>query len=176
MTFLVDNREPHGNGELLHPWEAHWSKDVRVVRGTLETGDIAIAALPDGVCVERKTIPDLYGCIGKERERFERELQRGRYIGRLIVVSEGSTADLLAYAKNRGGLLSEASIIGSLAAFQCRFAPFFFAGSVRIAAKFTERLLRGQVREIERSAKLVHRTETIFKDQAAKLSQRTKQH
>ena len=159
MTFLVDNREPDGKGELLHPWQAHWSKDVRVIRGTLEMGDIAIAALPYGVCVERKTIPDLYGCIGQERERFERELKRGRHIGRLIVVCEGSTADLLDYAVKRGGLLSEASIIGSLAAFQCRFAPFFFAGSVRVAAGFTERLLRGQIKDVERAAKAIAKME-----------------
>jgi hypothetical protein len=57
-------------------------------RGTLETGDIALAVLPDGAVAERKTPSDMVSCIGSERERFERELKRGRYCGRMILATE----------------------------------------------------------------------------------------
>lgn len=71
--MLIDSREP-----WPHPFAAHFSNAVRLERGALETGDLALAALPDAAVVERKTVPDLLGCIGRERERFERELKRGR--------------------------------------------------------------------------------------------------
>ena len=154
MTLLIDSREP-----WPHPWSAFWSADVRVVRGTLETGDLALAALPDGAVIERKTVADLLACLSRERSRFERELQRGRYVGRLMVVCDGSMDELFCEARRRSGGMSDAAIIGTLAAWQRRFCPFFFAGSVRVAAEFCERYLRGQVREIERAARGIAKAE-----------------
>ncbi len=142
-----------------HPWVEHFSEDVKVERGCLETGDFALAALPDAAVIERKAVGDLLACLGRERDRFERELQRGRYVGRLVVVCDGSMADLLCEARRRGGGMSDNSIIGTLAAFQRRYAPFFFAGSVRVAAEFTERLLRGQINDAARTSKAITRAE-----------------
>ncbi len=156
MRILIDSRESIDP----HPWTAYFSEDVKIERGALETGDFALAALPDSAVVERKTAADLYACLGRERERFERELQRGRYVGRLIVVVEANLSDVLTLAHARGGGMSVASILGTLAAWQRRFAPFFFAGTPANAAQFTERLLRGQVKEIERAAKAVKAEET----------------
>ena len=45
-------------------------------RATLATGDYSIRGLEDLVCLERKALDDLTGCITHDRERFERELQR----------------------------------------------------------------------------------------------------
>lgn len=154
MTLLIDTREPSP-----HPWMPYWSADLRLVRGTLDTGDVALAALPDGAVVERKTIPDLLACLGRERERFERELMRGRYAGRLVVVCEGTVADLLSEAHRRGSGISDASVVGTLAAWQRRYCPFFFAGSVAVAAEFTERFLRGQIKDIERPSKALAKIE-----------------
>ncbi len=148
MRLIVDNREPKEHG-----WFSHFSVDVKIEWGTLETGDFALAALPDAAVVERKAVGDLLACLGRERQRFERELQRSRYIGRLVVVCEGSLADLLTEAHRRDGGMNSASILGSLAAWQRRFCPIFFAGNVQIAAEFTERYLRGQIKEADRTAK-----------------------
>ena len=156
MRLLVDNREPKEHG-----WFPYFSEDVKIEWGTLETGDFALAALPDAAVIERKSVGDLLACLGRERERFERELQRSRYVGRLVVVCEGSMANLLCEARRRGGGLSDASILGTLAAWQRRFCPFFFAGSVHVAAEFTERFLRGQIKEAERTAKALKKTEAI---------------
>ena len=144
-----------------HPWVAHFSEDVKIERGTLETGDFALAALPDAAVIERKAVGDLLACLGRERDRFERELKRGLYVGRLVVVCDGSMADLLCEARRRGGGMSDNSIIGTLAAFQRRYAPFFFAGSVRVAAEFTERLLRGQINEAVRLSKAINKAEAV---------------
>ena len=149
MTFTVDTREP-----WPHPWAAHFSAAVQLEKGTLETGDFALAALPDGVVIERKTVSDLLGCIGKGRERFERELQRGRHCGRLVVIVEGALVEVLRETR----AIHPNAIIGTLAAWQRRYAPFCFAGAVKTAAQMAEALLRGQVRDIERAARTISTT------------------
>jgi ERCC4-type nuclease len=107
-----------------------------------------MAALPEGAVVERKTVPDLLGCMGKGRDRFERELKRSRYLGRLLIVVEGTLADVL--AQSRG--IHPSAIIGTLAAWQRRYSPICFAGNVETAAKIAESFLLGQVKEIQREA------------------------
>jgi len=144
MTAIFDTREPEP-----HPWLPYLPEGWRITSDTLETGDIALAALPEGVVIERKTPSDLAGCIGKGRERFERELRRGRYLGRLIVVVEGDLRDVVQAAPG----IKPAAVIGSLAAWTARYAPFVFAGGVKAAADFTFRALAAQVRTIEREAK-----------------------
>jgi ERCC4-type nuclease len=144
MTAIFDTREPEP-----HPWLPYLPEGWRMVRGALGTGDIALAALPEGTVIERKTPSDLAGCIGKGRERFERELRRGRYLGRLIVVVEGDLRDVVQAAPG----MKPAAVIGSLAAWTARYAPFVFAGGVKAAADFTFRALAAQVRTIEREAK-----------------------
>jgi len=147
MTVIFDTREPSP-----HPWErflpAGWAFEI----GTLETGDVALACLPDGVVIERKTPGDLAGCIGASRERFERELKRSRYCGRFIVICEGSLADVC--HASRG--LNENAIAGTVAAWTTRYCPIVFAGTVAAAADFAFRALSAQVRDIERAAKAIN--------------------
>ena len=108
---------------------------------------MVLTAVPDGAIVERKTVSDLLGCIGSGRDRFERELKRSRYCsGRLIVIVEGSLADVLQQTR----AIHPNAIIGTLAAWQRRYAPFCFAGSIELAAKMAESFLRGQLREAGR--------------------------
>jgi ERCC4-type nuclease len=111
MLVTVDTREPEP-----HPWEQYLPDGWRFERGTLETGDLALAALPDGAVVERKTPGDMVSCIGKERTRFERELKRGRYCGRMIVVVEGSLVDVVM----AGQKMHHNAIIGTIAAWTLR--------------------------------------------------------
>ncbi len=49
---------------------------LRSVRGTLSTGDYALSSCPDIARIERKSLPDLIACVGRERERFDREVDR----------------------------------------------------------------------------------------------------
>ena len=154
MKILIDSREP-----TPHPWAPFFSADVRLERAGMETGDLCLSALPDGARCERKQISDLYGCLGRERERFQRELARSRFDGPFVVVIEGSIADLLCEARRRGGGMSDNAIIGTLAAWQRRYCPFFFAGSVRVAAEFAERFLRGQISEAVRTSKALAKAE-----------------
>lgn len=117
-----------------------------MIREGMETGDLCVAGLPHGVIVERKTVPDFLACVGRERDRFERELKRSRYAARLVVIVEGSLPDVL--AAGRG--LSHESIVGTVAAWSVRYCPFLFAGSVNLAAELCWRALAAQVRDIHR--------------------------
>ena len=146
MTLLFDTREPDP-----HPWAAHLPEGWRIEHGALETGDIALARIPEGVVIERKTPSDLAGCIGTNRERFERELRRGRCVGRFLIVVEGTLSDVQRAAR---GIHSN-SISGTLASWAVRFCPIIFAGSTAGAADFAFRALASQVRDIQRAAQSI---------------------
>lgn len=92
--------------------------------------------------VERKTPGDSASCIGAGRDRFERELKRGRYCGRMAVIISGSLADVVVVGRG----LHHNAIIGTLAAWTLRYCPFVFCGSERIAAEFAFRFLFAQAR------------------------------
>jgi len=147
MTVIIDTREP-----CPHPWERFLPDGWTLEIGTLETGDVALARLPDGVVIERKTASDLAGCIGSSRERFERELKRSRYCGRFIVVCEGSLSDICNVSRG----LTQNAVTGTVAAWTTRYCPIVFAGSVAAAADFAFRALRSQIRDIERAAKALN--------------------
>ena len=129
MRIVVDTREQapfHFVGQRY--------EDVAVESGALAVGDYSLAGLTDKVAVERKSLPDLVQCLGRERGRFDRELQRGAALEAFAVVVEGSWADL-ASGSYRGQLNPHAAC-QSVAAFMCRYrVPFLFAGS-RAAAEY----------------------------------------
>ena len=62
--------------------------------GTLTTGDYSVKGLETIIAVERKSLPDLLGCIGQQRERFDREVQRLLAYPCRAVIIECSWADL----------------------------------------------------------------------------------
>jgi ERCC4-type nuclease len=142
VRVLIDEREPRD-----HPWLAYLPQGWQAERARLETGDLCLASLPECAVIERKTPSDLVACMTSARERFERELARSRYLGHFVVVIEGGLQDVLATRRQ----MSEASVIGTLAAWQRRYTGFFFAGSMKIVAEFSFRFLAGQVAEIQRS-------------------------
>ena len=140
-VVLCDRREP-----WPHPWQRYLPEGWQLEPATLETGDLCLASHSDGAVIERKTPSDLASCIGAGRERFERELKRGRYCGRFAVVVEGPMADVCIAAR---GIHANA-VIGTIAAWTLRFCPFTFAGNERFAADFAFRLLASQLPSAER--------------------------
>lgn len=51
-------------------------KQLEVERATLKTGDYTIKGFEDSVCIERKSVGDLYGTLFQGRDRFEKEMER----------------------------------------------------------------------------------------------------
>lgn len=64
-------------------------------RATLATGDYSLEGYETRIAVERKSLPDLYGCIGQSRERFERELVRLAAIPYPAIIIESTLSGLL---------------------------------------------------------------------------------
>ena len=88
MKVIVDSREQA-------PFSfSHERYGVELVRGTLTVGDYSLVGLEDKVAVERKSLPDLVLCLGRERDRFERELQRGAALDAFCVVVEAGWTEL----------------------------------------------------------------------------------
>src|SRR5437763_1557404 len=65
-TALIDSREQLPL--CLDP--------LRVEPGTLATGDYSVKGLEHVVAIERKSAEDMLSCVGRERGRFDREIQR----------------------------------------------------------------------------------------------------
>jgi ERCC4-type nuclease len=142
FQIIQDTREQLG-------WSAYFQSPC-VVR-TLSTGDYSAVGYENVVGVERKAMDDLVSCLGVNRARFERELQRAQNFEYFAVVVEGTYAQLAT-----GDYLSRLhtnSAIESVSAFEVRYRiPFLFAGSQRLAAAKCESLLKKFHREKQKAA------------------------
>ncbi len=129
MRIVRDNRE-----QRPFTFTGKRYQGVEVIDGALSIGDYSLVGLTDKVAVERKELGDLVQCLGRERERFERELQRGAALDALCVIIEASFEDL---AKGRyRSQLNPHAACQSVLAFSGRYrVPFLFAGS-RAAAEY----------------------------------------
>jgi len=108
MRLIVDTREP-----WPHPWLEYLPEGWELERGTLETGDIALAALPEGAVVERKTPTDLTQLHWLRTGEIRAGAAPWPLPGPMIVIIEGSLADVP--SGSPGGLCQNA-IVGSIAA------------------------------------------------------------
>ena len=130
LHIIVDSRERHpfdfaGDGYA----------GVRLSTGTLQTGDYSIRGLEDVVACERKSLEDLTRCLGTDRPRFLRQLQRGRGLDAFAVIVEASWIDLATGNYAARGLHPH-SACQSVASFMARLGiPFMFAGT-RTAAEY----------------------------------------
>jgi ERCC4-type nuclease len=118
----------------------------------LPIGDYSISGLENRISIERKSLDDLVACLTQERERFERELFKGRALDYFALVIEGSLSDLVE-KRYRSEALPK-SVIQSLLAFSVRYRlPVFFCETRAFAEKVTESLLLKYAREVDKQAK-----------------------
>lgn len=73
MKIIVDSRE-----RCPYQFQGKHYAGVEIERGSLVTGDYSLHGLADRIAIERKELSDLVQCLGRERERFEREIQRAQ--------------------------------------------------------------------------------------------------
>jgi DNA excision repair protein ERCC-4 len=112
---------------------------LRTVRGTLTTGDYSVVGLEHVCAIERKSLPDLLACVGRERERFERETMRLLAYPTRAIVVEGDWDDL-----ERGDWRSQVTpqaAIGSLLGWIALGIPIVMAGDHERAGKTVSRIL-----------------------------------
>lgn len=99
FTIVVDTREQM-------PWwftgiPADADKPGEVIhattkRGGLASGDYSVEGLETRVAIERKSVADLFASVGRERDRFEREIERLAAMEVAAVVVEGDVAEIAA--------------------------------------------------------------------------------
>lgn len=90
---------------------------LRTEKATLTTGDYSIRELEHHVAIERKSLSDLIGCVGRERERFDREVKRLlAYPVRCLVIE--STWSAMEMGEWRGNI-RPTQVLGALSGWIC---------------------------------------------------------
>ncbi len=129
-VIVIDSREP----------EPFVFENPPSVEGSLATGDYSIDGLTHLITLERKSLPDLLACCGRERDRFKRELQRMMaYRFRMLVVE----ADALTLETGEWrSKLQPSHVLGSLSAWTAQFGlPVWLGGDHESCARFVEKYL-----------------------------------
>lgn len=109
------------------------------VEGTLTTGDYSVVGLENIVTVERKSLSDALSCVGRERERFDREVQRMLAYPTRVLVIEATWGDLEA-GEWRSQVTPRAAV-GSVLGWMAAGLPVLMAGDHERAGQYTARIL-----------------------------------
>jgi DNA excision repair protein ERCC-4 len=134
ITAVIDTREQRPLTLMLKQDTILKSKP-----GTLYSGDYSVKGLEKHIAIERKSLDDLMGCIGRDRDRFERELLRLRgYEVKGIVVE--STWQKIEAGEYRSRVRPSAAI-GSLMGWIAMGIPVTMAGDHVRAGIFVARML-----------------------------------
>lgn len=144
FTILIDGREKapyrftglradasQDNRPLIVPTE--WQH--------LATGDYTIRGLESAVCVERKSLEDLYCTLGSGRARFEREHERMATLKRAIVVIESTWFETINWPPERSQLAPKSVMRTAISWFVRYGVPWIFAEDRRFAEIYTFRFL-----------------------------------
>jgi ERCC4-type nuclease len=158
MTIVVDSREklpyrfagvrskvrvPHADDEVTFLLQF----------GYLVSGDYSLAGLTDRVAVERKSIDDLYGTLGRGRDRFRDECERLSSLDLAAIVIEGTLTDILKRPPEHSQMRPSA-VANTIVSWSRRWprVHWWFADSRRLAEVFTYRLLEGFWRDQQRQS------------------------
>jgi DNA excision repair protein ERCC-4 len=117
---------------------------LRTIGGTLDTGDYSIQGLEHVVRVERKSLPDLIACVGRERERFDREVQRLLAFPVRLLVVEATWSQIESHEPANPqwrGSITSTQVIGSLLSWTARGLPVHMAGDHQRAGVHCARVL-----------------------------------
>lgn len=130
ITILCDTREQR---------PLKFNSSFKVERIGLKTGDYSCKHLESVVTVERKSLSDLIGCIGRDRERFEKNIERLKSFPVRAVIVEGAWIEI--EQQRYRGSLHPNSAIGSILSWITDGIPFIMAGDPTRAAAFTSKII-----------------------------------
>lgn len=140
VKLLIDSRE-----QLAYSFERFDAVKTEVTG--LPIGDYSLPGFEDKVSIERKTLEDLVGCLGKGRKRFERELSKSRHYELFVVIIEANM-EAVKLGRYRSQI-NPHSALQSIVTFQIRYGtPFIWAGSREGGEYITFSLLQKYIREI----------------------------
>lgn len=112
---------------------------MQFTRGTLSTGDYSVMGLESQICIERKSLADLTQSLGRERERFDREMKRILAYPHRCLVIEGSLDDVTAH--NYQSRIHPNAVVSSLMGYASHGIPFVFCGSREMMSDLVKRFL-----------------------------------
>lgn len=131
LTIIVDTREQR-------PLEF---KSAKTIPGTLHEGDYSLEGYEKKVSIERKSLSDLLGSLGRNRDRFFQEVLRLEPYQFSAIVIESDLATI----KKGNWVYADIhpnSVIGTLQAISVRYGiPVFFCGNHTLTAGYVEGLL-----------------------------------
>ncbi len=138
--LVADKKQ--GGGPLL----------VTVEREKLDAGDYSLLGFNDLVAVERKSAVDLFGTLGRGRERFERELERLAAMTIAAIVVEATWPEVLRSPPPRCRLPPK-TVFRSVMAWQHRHPNihWWFVGERRLGEITTIRFLESFLRKVKGS-------------------------
>ena len=105
----------------------------------LVTGDYSITGLERRVACERKSLQDLIMCVGKERERFEREIQRLLGYETRAIFVEGSWKQI--ENKEYRGEVHPNAAMASVMGWMARGIPIMFCSSAAEMSTMLKRFM-----------------------------------
>ena len=99
------------------------------------------------IAVERKSLDDLLACVGWQRDRFKRELQRLRAFRFRLLVVEADSEEI--EAGNWRSKLHPSHVMGSLAAWAVQYElPIWLGGDHEACGRYVERYLYQAARRV----------------------------
>ena len=96
-----------------------------IIERGLKTGDYSIVGFEDKVTIERKSVPDLYGSI--KRDRFERVIDRMKKMEWAGLLIEGKEDDVM--KKQMWGKIVPKQVYGALTSYEIQGIHIYYAGS-----------------------------------------------
>jgi len=134
ITAIIDTRE-QAPLDLQYKLGHRLKSEV----GTLYTGDYSIKGLEHHVAIERKSLDDLMGCIGKGRDRFEREIIRlkGYPVRGIVIEASWSQIELGSYRSR----VKPNAAIGTLMGWIAQGIPITMSENHERAGLFVARML-----------------------------------
>jgi len=106
---------------------------IPMIRTKLDAGDYSIKGFENMIAIERKSLTDFYNCVGNDRTRFEKELERLQsYEWKGLVIE--STESGLFYPQLYSAVHPE-SVRGSLVSFDIKWGLHIFYAENRKAGQ-----------------------------------------
>src|SRR3990167_7980076 len=118
ITALIDTREQTPLD--LSP--------LKTERATLTTGDYSVRGLEQEIAIERKSMPDLLGVVGRDRARFDREVKRLLAYPTRALVIEGSWREI--ESGNWRSSIPPQTVLGSILGWIAYGLPVIMAGNL----------------------------------------------
>ena len=121
MKIIIDTREQKSysfSSITPHP-------PTTIIR-TLKTGDYSLDGFDiSGITLERKSLSDLFGSLGKGRKRFVKELERMAEFDYAAVIIEAEWSTVIRHPPTRSKL-NPKSVYSSIIAWQQRYGIHFW--------------------------------------------------